>query len=232
MKKKIILIIILIIIVVAIIVGINIFGKKDSPIKNIFNKETYSEYKSGDTITFKDQEWYVLYDSDKNSDYVTLISADILYLGDEGIEKVFNEVYEISSLNKYLTSTYLDNLGSDNFIEIHGYKVRLLNIDDINNLTKYTYDEENDEYIINECPEFLCLPNASFATMIDTKNKEFVDTYTNVDDIEDPVSEDYILHLKYYNLQSTYETSKLQSLVNDTSLLVRPIVNVYKKSLS
>lgn len=232
MKKKIIIITLVIILIVGILIGLSFFNKKDNSLHKIFHKETYKEYKTGDVVSFKDQEWYVLSSSDKNTDYVTLLSADILYLADEGIETVFNEVYEISSLNKYLEGAYLDTLGSDNLVEVHGYKARLLNMDDISNLSTTNYNSENDEYIIKECPDFLCLPNASFATMIDTADKEFVDVYTNVNDIDDPLYGEYTLHLKYYNLSSTYEDSKLVSLVDDASILVRPVINVYKKSLS
>lgn len=233
MKKKVIIIIVAIILIVGLIfVGFNIFNPKNETFKKIFHKETYAEYHKGDVINFKDQEWYVLYDSDKNTDYVTLLSADILYLADEGIENVFNEVYEISPLNKYLEGDYVKQLGSDNLVEIHGYKARLLNMDDLKNTVSYDYDEDEDEYTLTDCPDYICLPEVTYATMIDTADKEFVDVYTNVNDIEDPIFGDYTLHLKYYNLTSTFETAKLESLVDDASIIVRPVINVYKKSLS
>ena len=61
--------------------------------------------------------------------------------------------------------------------------------------------------------------------------KEFVDVYNNVNDIEDLLYGDYTLHLKYYNVSSTYEKHMLVSLVDDATLFVRPVINVYKSSL-
>ena len=231
MKKKIIIIMTVIVLLIGLIFGIWFVNNKDTDIKKIFKPETYKEYKVGEVITFKDQEWYVLYDSDKKTDYVTLLSADLLYLADDGIENVFNDPYDESLLNKYLENDYLNNLGSDNFVEVEGYKVRLLNMKDINNFVEVIYNEENDEYNLSDCPQYLCLPNASFATMIETKNKEFTDVYNDVEEIEDPLYDEYTLHLKYYRLTSTYDTNKLVSLVEDTYLLVRTVINVYKNSL-
>ena len=69
--------------------------------------------------------------------------------------------------------------------------------------------------------------------MIDTNiNKEFIDVYNNVSDIENIMFDDYTLHLRYYNLASTYNTYKLESLVSDASLFVRPVINVYKNNLN
>ena len=50
------------------------------------------DFKKGDLVEFHDSEWYVLYDSSDKDDYVTLISADILYLGDDEIYR-FIRVY-------------------------------------------------------------------------------------------------------------------------------------------
>ena len=234
MKKIIICIIILIIIGLGIIFGYKLLSKDNSDIKNIFSnsKDTYLKYKAGDLVEFNDSDWYVMYDSDEKSDYVTLINSGVMYLYDEKIINTLDTVYEISNLRNYLENEYLKELGEDNLVEVYGYKIRLLNKDDIEKLTQYEYNDELDEYKITDCPEYICDINWTYATMIDTKNdKDFVDVYYNINDIED-LNDEYTLHLNYYNMTLEDGNFKLQSLVDDATLFVKPIINVYKKSLN
>ena len=233
MKKYIILIIILLILIVGVFVGYNLINKEDTNINNIFETKKYDSYKSGDLVNFNNEKWYVMYDSSDDVNYVTLISSGVMVLEDENLSTVISGIYETSKINEYLEKDYVKLLGEDKLIEINGYKARLFNQDDFENLIDAQYNETNDEYIINECPEFICLTNTFYATMIDTNIiKEFIDVYNNVSDIENIMFDDYTLHLRYYNLASTYNTYKLESLVSDASLFVRPVINVYKNNLN
>ena len=106
-------------------------------------------------------------------------------------------------------------------------------MDDINKLVTYNYDEETDSYLFDDCPEFLCLTNAFYGTMIDTATDfEAVDVYNNVNDIENPNIDDYKLHLKYYNVYATYTEYGMKSVVDDATLFIRPVINVKKSALS
>lgn len=231
MKKVIIIIILLIIVGAGIIFGMKFFGKENGGINNIFDKTTYKEYKTGDFVKFNDSLWYVVYNSDKNTDYVTLISSDIISLEDN--ENAISGIYETSKVNYYLKNDYAKELGEDKLVERNGYKVRLLNKSDFDYLVNeenLTYNEKLDEYDIKDCPEFLCLTNTFYGTMIDTTdNKEVTDAYYNVDDIDNVRFGEYTLHLNYYNITTTYETFKLNSVTENASLFVRPVINVYKK---
>lgn len=232
MKKFIVLIFLIIFLVISIYAAVNFLGKDDNKIKDIIKKDEYKEYKAGDFIKFQERNWYVMYDSDKKSDYVTLITADLLTLEDEGIGSVLNGIYESSDLNKYLKDNYANELGQENLVEINGYKVRLFNKDDFDHLLKAKYDEKKDEYTLTDCPEYICQTNSSYATMIDTNSDiELENVYLNVDDIENPLYGEYKLHLKYYNISSTYETYKMDSITDTTALFIRPVINVYKSSL-
>ncbi len=236
MKRYIILIVLLIVLVFSLFIGLNYLNNEETTVKNIFNnKEAYKEYKSGDLVKLNDEEWYVMYDSHKDSDYVTLISADIFSLEELGIDTVVKGIYETSEINKYLKGEYARNIGEEKLVEKNGYTVRLFNQDDLDlliDLEDIRYDENKDEYVIDECPDFICLTNTFYATMIDTNDKlELYDVYYNVDDIEDILYGEYQLHLKYYNITSTYETYKINSIVDNATLFVRPVINVYKNSL-
>lgn len=232
MKKYIILVILLIILGCGIFVTCTVLDNDTPSIKKIFTKKEYKPYKAGYVVEFANERWYVLHDSNKDTEYVTLISSNIMYLDNEELSYVIGGIYETSAINNYLSNEYVKELGSKNFVEVNGYKARLFNQDDFNTLVDSVYNEETDSYDIQSCPEYICLTNTSFATMIDTNlEKEFVDVYNNVNDIEDLLYGDYTLHLKYYNVSSTYEKHMLVSLVDDATLFVRPVINVYKSSL-
>ena len=214
--RSIILVILVVLLIVGLFAFVKAFGKKDSSIKEMFKQEKYTEYKSGDIVSFNKQDWYVLHDSSSKDNYVTLIYKGILYLEENGITESDFKVYESSDLNKYLKGEYADYLGTKNLREVNGYKVRLFNDDDFK-LLNTKYDEDTDSYDIIDCPEFICLTNVFYATMISTDN--------NTEALDETV------HLNYYNLSTTYDTYKLESIVEDNTLFVRPVINVYKESL-
>ena len=215
MKRYIILIVLIVMLIIGLFTFNKVFNQKDSSIREIFKQEKYNTYKSGDLVSFNKQEWYVLHDSSEKDNYVTLIYKGILYLEENGIAESDFKVYESSDLNSYLKNDFSEFLGEKNLREVNGYKVRLFNDDDLKDLS-VKYDEETDSYEITDCPDFICLTNVFYATMISTKNVD------GGDELE---------HLNYYNLSTTYDTYKLESLVEDTTLFVRPVVNVYKDSL-
>ena len=216
MKRYIVLVILIIMLVIGLITFAKVFGKKDGSSKSLFKQQKYNEYKSGDIVSFKKEDWYVLHDSSSKDNYVTLIYKGILYLEENGISESNYDVFESSDLSNYLKKDYTDFIGSENLREVNGYKVRLFNEDDLK-LLNVSYDEKSDSYDIIDCPDFICLTNVYFATMIPTKDK-----YEKTLDYE---------HLNYYNLSTTYDTYKLESLVEDDTLFVRPVINVFKESL-
>ena len=231
MKRYIILIILLILLIVGFIAFNKAFGgKKDDSINNISLKPSkYSSYKSGDVVSFNNEDWYVLYDSSNKDNYVTLIYKGVMYLGEQDLTTFTYKIYESSDLNTYLKNEYVKELGEDNLREVNGYKVRLFNEDDMKKLLNTKYNENDDSYEISDCPDFICLTNNYYATMISTHDEEYgVDDISNIEDFN---TDEYRVHLYYYNLSTTYDTFDLVSIVDDVSLFVRPVINVYKESL-
>ncbi len=216
MKRYIILIVLIVMLILGFIAFGKAYGKKDSTIKQIFKQEKFKEYHSGDIVSFNKEEWYVLHNSSNKDNYVTLIYKGILFLDDESLSSVDYDVYESSVINKYLKNEYVNKLGEDKLREVHGYKARLFNEDDLS-LLKTTYDKYTDSYELIDCPDFICLTNVDYGTMIPTKNG-----VEGLDELE---------HLSYYNVSTTYDTYKLESLVEDNTLFIRPVINVYKESL-
>lgn len=217
-KRTIILVLLVCVLVFACFGALKAFGKDSKGKIRLFsNKVTYKEYKQGDRITFNDSGWIVMYDSSSKDDYLTLISTDILYLGDEDITEVVSGIYETSDINNYLKTKYTQELGVNYLVERNGYKVRLFNEDDFDDLVKSKYNEEDDSYTITDDSDFVCMPNNFYATMIDTEDFE--------------VEDDDEFHLKYYNLVSTTETCSLESVVSDDTLFVRPVINLRKDAI-
>lgn len=206
----------------------NMFVKDEEGNRKIKGSVKYEEYKAGDLVEFYDDSWYVMYDSDEKSDYVTLFSSKISFF--EEIPTVIDGIYETSDINKFLKNTLAERYGKENLVEKNGYSVRLFNEDDMKELMEVEYDKKTDSYEIKECPNYICLNFTFFATMIDTNRRyEQVDVYNKLDDIN--YSEDYLFHLKYYNIVGDDNKYKLESVVNDTTLFVIPVINVLKTSL-
>ena len=219
MKKRTIILIILVLVLLFSGFGFIVANKKgkDGKIHLFGSNKTYSSYKQGDIIDYRDGRWIVMYDSSTKDSYVTLFSTDIIYLGDDDITEALDGIYETSELNRYLKTKYIDSLGVDSLEEVNGYKVRLLNEDDLDNLTKYEYNENDDSYDVLDSNGFVCLTNAFYATMIDT------------DDYE--VNSEDKVHLKYYNAVGDYDNCRLESITDDTTLFVRPVINLKKDAL-
>ena len=201
---------------------------EDSPLKIGKKKKTYEVYEKGDVVDFYDDSWFVLYDSDKTEEYVTLISSKISYF--EEAPTVIQGIYETSDINKYFKDVLTKEYGEDNLVEKNGYSVRLFDQDDMRQLLDVKYNEKDDSYTIIDCPNYICLNHTSFATMIDSDiNYEATDVYNNVSDIGD--EEYYQLHVPYYHIVGVDNEYSLDSIVDNTAMFVRPVINVHKESL-
>lgn len=227
MKKTIIVGLLVIVFIIGAIF-ISFQFSEDSPLKIGKKKKTYDVYEKGDVVDFYDDSWFVLYDSDEDEEYVTLISAKINHF--EEAPTVIQGIYETSDINKYFKDVLTKEYGEDNLVEKNGYSVRLFNQDDMKQLLDVEYNEKDDSYTIVDCPDYICLNHTSFATMIDSDiNYEAIDVYNNVSDIGD--EEYYQLHVPYYHIVGESNEYSLESIVDNTTMFVRPVINVYKESL-
>lgn len=228
MKKTVITILLTVVFIIGALL-ISFQFSEDSPLKiKKKDKKTYEVYEKGDLVDFYDDSWFVLYDSDADEEYVTLISSKISYF--EEAPTVIQGIYETSDLNKYFKDVLTKEYGKDNLVEKNGYSVRLFDQDDLRQLLEVEYNEEDDSYTIIDCPNYICLNYTSFATMIDTDtNYEGVDVYSNINDIGS--EEEYKLHLPYYHIVGDNDEYSLESIVDNTAMFVRPVINVYKDSL-
>lgn len=229
MKKRLIFVILLIVIGLGSFYVFRKNGGTENTVNIFKDKKEYKTYKAGDRIDFASRSWIVLYNSSEKDDTITAISSEVMFL--EDIPYAINGIYETSKINEYLKGTFLKELGEDNLVSKNGYKVRLFNEDDMKKILKYNYNSDDDSYNILECPDYVCLYNSVYATMIDTHSIEKENVYNNIDDISDLDTDDYQLHLKYYNISNDFGDEKLESIVNDATLIIRPVINLKKSSL-
>lgn len=228
MKKFILVLSFFVVLILFGFVGYKLFYK-ENPVNIIPKKKIYDTYKAGDTVDFLGSNWYVLYDSGEKENYVTIISSSIHY--NEEVPNVVDGVYETSLLNRYMEEELVREYGKENLIEMGGYLVRSFDSDDMRQLLKVKYNEDGDYYEIIDCPDHICLNHAYFGTMISSEmNYEKIDVYNNINDIGD--EEEYQVHIDYYNLSGEDNRFYLRSIVDDVTLFYRPVINVYKDSLS
>ena len=227
MKKKLFFTIVLLVLLILSVVVFSHISKKNG---GIFNRNyTFKEYKVGDSIRLNNEEWYVIKNSSKKDNYVTLISSSFYYNEDNSY--VLEEIYETSKLRKYLENDFVkEHLDGIELVEKSGYKIRLLELDDFNNLVNYSYDKKEDIYKLEDCSFYLCLTGSRFATMIDTESDTKKDEYSSVSDIKN-LFDDYKLHLRYYNVNSIEEDIILESVTSDAIMFIRPVINVNKDSI-
>lgn len=229
MKKRIVFLIVTLLLIFSSIWAFSKIDGNDSPIKVFGSKKEFKSYKAGDRVNFASRNWIVMYDSSKKEEVITLISSEVIYLDD--IPYVFDGIYETSKLNDYLKNNFAKEIGESNLVSKNGYKVRLLNEDDMRKLLEVDYNSEDDSYEIENCPDYICLYNSYYATMIDTKSIEKEDVYNNFSDIENIDTDDFQLHLNYYNISNLDGEEKLESIVGDATLFIRPVINLKKDSI-
>lgn len=225
MKKKIIFVIMLIVLfVVGLIVFFNLSDTNNINIEKMFSTKEYESYTSGDRIDFKDQSWYVMYDSSTKDEYVTLISSNYIYVED------IPYLNDLKDVEDYMNDKLLSLYEKDNLKEVNGNYIRLINFDDVTKLLDFEYVEEDDSYVFNDCPSYICLNNSVYSTMISTTG--VIDgVYSNYDEIENPDIEDYELHLNYYVIYKEDDKEGMKSIVDDANLYIRPIIYVLKSSI-
>lgn len=98
--------------------------------------------KVGEEVSFHDMKWNLIRDEDPDSDYITVVSSEIIvpdsiYFEDDllfdtiryfSIDKL---KYEDSGIKIYLEEELLKDLGEESLKEVDGHKIRLLTLADI-----------------------------------------------------------------------------------------------------
>ncbi len=205
--------------------------KKEEPVK--------PDYVKGQEISFADAQWRVLFDSYGDSDYVTLISASIVYpdsiFFDD--ELLYDPVryyesdklkYADSALKLYLEEELLPLYGADNLKEVEGYKIRLLKLEDIkmimsvenmtddNDLTYYCQTDNNDY-------SWLISQNEWYWTMEEcTDDKPYI--------VYGESEYDEYNHYSWFIL-TNYGKIELTSTGQRTDDGIRVVINVLKSAL-
>ena len=99
----------------------------------------YKEYKIGDIVTIHEDNWYVIDDSDSKEDYVKLINLNYNRTINDCSRK-----YDNINEKKYFEGEYASSLGVS-LKEVDGYKVRLISLEEYENLATLTKKDLNDK---------------------------------------------------------------------------------------
>ena len=120
------------------------------------NVLAYNSYKVGEIIYYNNSRYYVIQNSNKNQNYITLLKMDFLdqyqlarykdqdynafgYYFPFTIGSAYNNNYDSSSVKVVVDNWVINELNSDDLVEIDGYKARLLSIDDLENHLGFEY---------------------------------------------------------------------------------------------
>ena len=197
------------------------------------------EYSQGQEVVFCDTSWRVLFDSYSNSNYVTLISSQLvypesIYFDDDLFYmpiRYFTDVklkYADSAIKLYLEEEVLPLYGDSNLIEINGYKIRLLTLNDLKNvmpLEVYTDDNQLVHYRQADSEDYSWLIN---------KNEWFWTMEECADDLPYIVygesSFDEYNHYSWYALTNS-DVIEFTSVGQRNDDSIKIVINVYKSAL-
>ncbi|MBQ9318829.1 MAG: hypothetical protein IJR82_04295 [Bacilli bacterium] len=228
----------------------NVIEIKDD--NNNGNDKIYDEYRIGDRVQYNGDVYYVISNSDKYSDFLVLLrdkpldkddinkNSSIEYLSENGEYPFYlsngcnssenmgqcNSNFD-NSLVKELLNNWIQNF-SDDLVSIDGYKVRLLNLDELLYIFNYQYSSiYGSDYSLFTFPKggisFINI-GKKYWTMASgyNSNSEIFTIYDNGymglsnKDVED----------RYQGGWKTYESCFVFN-----SSMVRPVINLKKDAL-
>lgn len=154
--------------------------------------KAYEEYKIGDTLTYNDINFYVIYDSSSDDEYVTLLKEvpltfeETVKYGSTSTYKsvdgyggvIFDTKYESNCCGYYNSSNHqstvkeivdawvADKIGLDNLVEDYtGYRARLISLEDLYKLGYEKPSTCNNLSINSNVPKWLYSSDYGYWTM-------------------------------------------------------------------
>lgn len=163
------------------------------------------EYSVGDKVLFHDELYYVTEESNQNKEYITLLKDD--NIGESGYGNTSN--YNESIIKDALDEWVSDNFDNDELTEVNNYKVRLININELENLG-YEYKYNGSVFLYEkteDTPEWLYINKPAYWTM------------SAIDDSSNSI---WVVSESGYIVKQAAHSGKKT---------IRPVINVLKSSL-
>jgi hypothetical protein len=199
-----------------------------------------SAYQMGQAVEFAGRTWYVLADSPAGQNYVTLLSEQIVvpdsvYFDDDLLYlpvRHFQDAklsYDESAISLYLTEEVMPELGADHLVVVDGYAIRLLNMDDLQNVLdlRAVKDDNGLTYYVQASSgdyDWLVPRGGWYWTMI-----ECTDDVGNI--VYGEAGSQQYLHYCWYIL-TNYGAVVLTSVGNQTDDGIKIVVNAKKTAVS
>lgn len=206
------------------------------------DKISYKEYKKFDEITLSNgTKWVVIKDSNKDQDYVVLLSKESFEFGETNssssdnyfVKTTNDELYQLDKelyntyetydnciLKKILEERAIKNIPV-NLKEVDGYKIRLITVDEILSLdNNWSYNKEGDLY------------SYTGNNLVD-----YLDSILTMTRPQQPIVS------KRASLYSIYTTTNYETGTSETAIYpfapfamrntsTKPVINVYKNELN
>lgn len=182
------------------------------------------KYSVGDEITFNNEKWNVIKESNESDDYVVVLKSTVL---DELTDKPYyncpaendnglncnmqmSNDYKNSVAKKYFEETYISKLGKENLKEVNNYFIRLITIKELRELGCDTNNK------CDKAPSWL-LSNTVSWTMSHASDTPTMDaTKANV---------------YAFGFDSYAGSTDIQTLGVGSAMSVRPVINLLKSSI-
>ena len=210
-----------------------VINVKKSSINLNTKQYKYKSYNVGDKYIYKNTEFYVMEESDVDSDHLFLLRADLLtkeqinkysnnsYVSENGEVPYYysdncnldNETGCVNDYNKSLIKTIIDNyvkneLDENDLMEVDGYKAKILDVSTLkqNDFFNIGYDSLTGGKILDDTPEFI---------------KKFSNLHYWLMPWSDKLSNSNILTNEFLDYEKVYNKA-----------YVRPIIYLKKKPLN
>ena len=205
----------------------------------------YEKYNIGKEINYNNQKFYVIEESDDDTDYITLLKENPLtneelnrYKGDSQnssyaakISYINERVYGSSFMYPYDESNpkpiidyWLNNeINSDDLVEVDGYKARLLNNSDMSSLgyeAEYEYQQNGPEVILKNI-KFIPQQGSSKKSWLDYNGEKMLTSFV------------YYFFFENTNYVYVYfpAEDEFNSTMGTTDGIIRPVINIKKSVL-
>ena len=205
----------------------------------------YEKYDIGKEINYNNQKFYVIEESDDDTDYITLLkenpltneeldrynggiqtssyAAKVSYINERVYESSYMYPYDESNPKPIIDYWLNNEINSDDLVEVDGYKARLLNNSDMSSLgyeAEYEYQQNGPEVILKNI-KFIPQQGSSKKSWLDYNGEKMLTSF--------------VYYFFFENTNYVYVYFPAEDEFNSTYGtiygIIRPVINIKKSVL-